>query len=249
MKFQLMSDLHLEFGWDYPDVEEKLDTTLILAGDIETNLFALENFVTYMCSKYERVIMVAGNHEFYGQDYRYVLSELRKIGPNNFIFMENNSLTLMEEKVQIIGATLWSSPSFGVFNYINDSRLIQYDNRKLCSSDIEKFNEYSTKYIKSKLEKDLGLGWRKVVVTHFGPDARLMHPKWLKDNQMSTYFWASGFENHFHMATAWFFGHTHDPTNMLIDGCRCVCNPHGYVWMNGKQREHYNFDFNKIIEV
>ena len=248
MKIQLMSDMHFEFGWRLEEMPVQKDTTLILAGDIDNRIQDLELFLYAVGSKYERVIMVAGNHEFYGNDIIERLTELRNIGPDNFFFMEDNILRIEEEKVLIIGATLWSDPNWGVFHDISDHYKIRHNNHRLLDSDIREFNAYSTDYIKHMLEKDLGLGWRKVVVTHFGPDNRLMNPRWLGQEQMNSYFWASGFQNHFHMASHWLFGHTHDTTNMVIDGCKCIANPHGYVWRDGN-KEHYNFDYNLILEV
>ena len=250
MKIQIMSDLHFEFGWEMGLTEHK-DTTLVLAGDIDSDLDRLENFIIRACRNYEKVIMVAGNHEFYGNHIEDVLKELTEMGDHyeNFYFLENGILRDEENKVLFLGGTLWADPAWGVFNRINDHNLIQYQGRKLLGKDITAFNAQTTWFLKQELEKDQEEDWKTVVVTHFGPDPSLMHPKWLAHTEMNTYFWATGLQDHFKYADYWFYGHTHDPGDEEIDDCRFICNPNGYVWPGGAGREHYNFDPELIMEI
>ena len=46
MKIKIMSDLHLEFG-NNRYFERALDTVLVLAGDIHSNIYQLEYFLKY----------------------------------------------------------------------------------------------------------------------------------------------------------------------------------------------------------
>jgi len=245
MKFQLMSDLHVEFGWDckfttHPGV------TLILAGDIHSNTEALILLIKDACDNYENVIMVAGNHEFYGNNYDEVIHTLRAEDRNisNFFFLEKGIAHI--EDVTFLGGTLWSNPDWDVFRNINDAYKIEYRGHKLLDTDIAHFNEITTKFIKKELKRK-----RKnklVVVTHFGPDPALMHKRWLSYPRMNTYFWATGFQEHFHLADMWLYGHTHDSGDMVLDGCRCICNPHGYK-MRGDWENAFGFNPELIIEV
>ena len=43
----------------------------------------------------------------------------------------------------------------------------------------------------------------------------------------------------------WVHGHTHDNFDYEVNGTRVICNPRGYVTMNGTE----NFDFNPALVV
>jgi predicted phosphodiesterase len=245
MKIQLMSDLHFEFGWMKVFKEKKLDTILVLAGDIDNRKENLDAFIDHACENFKAVIMVAGNHEFYGHDLDGMMGFLYNLDAeiDNFHFLENDFIKI--DDVTFIGATLWSEPEWGVFHRINDAHMITYKNHRLLDRNIAEFSRASKVYIKDALDKIEG---KKVVVTHFGPDQALMNHRWKSMGGLNTYFWASGLQDYFHKADMWLFGHTHDPQDMMLDGCRCVCNPHGYVWPDGG-KEHNNFNNNLILEI
>ncbi len=240
-----MSDLHFEFGWMKVFKEKKLDTVLVLAGDVDSRAVNLEAFIDHACNNFAAVVMVAGNHEFYGNDYEETMDLLFNLDMEfeNFHFLENDTVKI--EDVTFLGGTLWSEPDWGVFNKINDAHVISYWGRRLLDTDIAEFCRGTKRFLKEALDKIEG---KKVVVTHFGPDKVLMDPRWSKYDNINTYFWAKGLQDEFHKADMWLFGHTHDPQDMMVDGCRCVCNPHGYVWPNG-EREHNNFNMELILEI
>jgi hypothetical protein len=220
MKIQLMSDLHFEFGWELY-LEDKPDVTLILAGDIHSDPDMLEKFIHHACDKYAHVIMVAGNHEFYGHDYDEIMWGLGMLSDeiDNFHFLENDFIKL--EDITFLGCTLWSEPNWGVFNRINDHHVIKYKGHRLLESNVAEMCRESKMFLKEGITKIEG---KKVVITHFGPDQALMHPKWKNSPEMNTYFWA-------------------------LDGCRFVCNPKGYVRPYGGGQEHYLFNDNLILEI
>ena len=248
MKIQLMSDLHFEFGWKMKLTPHK-DTILVLAGDVDSRHKNLGDFIKYACDNYKEVIMVAGNHEFYHNDYHDTMEFLMNLEwvEENFRFLEDSSF--IYEGVHFIGATLWSDPDWGVFKNIADSELVQFNGHRLLDIDIRKMNRNSKQYIKTYTENPHPETNKTVVITHFGPDQALMHPKWRGNPRMNTYFWADGLQDTFKNVDYWFFGHTHDPIKMVIDGCTFVCNPNGYVWPGGAGREHWNFNEELILEI
>ena len=194
--------------------------------------------------------MVAGNHEHYGNDIldTLVFLESLHVKIDNFYFLENDFVVI--DDVSFIGATLWSEPNWGVFRQISDAYKISYGRRPLLDSDIKDFCQESRAFIQESLEKIPG---KKVVVTHFGPDSSLTHPRWKNDTEINTYFWAKGFEYDIYKADLWLFGHTHDFIDQELDGCRCVCNPHGYVFnahnIDLAYRENIDYNYDFIIEV
>ena len=80
--FQVLSDLHLEVGQQYPTFD--FPTTapnLILAGDIGllSNYEAYLDFLHNQTERYDRVFLVLGNHELYGLDFATALSTAKKL--------------------------------------------------------------------------------------------------------------------------------------------------------------------------
>lgn len=79
MKFQIASDLHLEFYkninindfFDISKIEEP--TTLILAGDVGYPTHKNYEIFLSECSKiFKHIILIAGNHEYYS-DYTLMI--------------------------------------------------------------------------------------------------------------------------------------------------------------------------------
>lgn len=83
VRFQLLSDLHLELS---PDPIPKIPHTaphLILAGDINklapSNYPAYLAFLTSLAPHYERIFLILGNHEFYGGSIDEGLDAARRL--------------------------------------------------------------------------------------------------------------------------------------------------------------------------
>lgn len=81
MKIQLVSDLHLELVENSDYIKDSplipCSNILILAGDIgylEHNTYSKHPFWDWASESYERVLVVPGNKEFYGN---YDLSQLK----------------------------------------------------------------------------------------------------------------------------------------------------------------------------
>lgn len=75
MQFQLISDLHLEYKKECPQFYKwpelpRLCPNLALLGDIGRPFEASYiDFLDAQAKKFENVFVVAGNHEFYNDDY------------------------------------------------------------------------------------------------------------------------------------------------------------------------------------
>ncbi len=67
MKLQIASDLHIEFGHN-PELRDVGANVLVLAGDIGCADMDTVDWLHDLSSRYEAVLYVAGNHEFYGKD-------------------------------------------------------------------------------------------------------------------------------------------------------------------------------------
>lgn len=124
MKIAIASDIHLEFGTIELNNTDNAKV-LILAGDItvatyldksQTHLSAGDrkigdltiNFFKDVCSKFEHVIYVAGNHEHYKGDFTKTIQTLRTFlkFPNLHI-LDCESIEI-EDKI-FFGGTMWTN--------------------------------------------------------------------------------------------------------------------------------------------
>jgi hypothetical protein len=135
-----MSDIHNEFcrqesGTDYliPELPDDKESVLILAGDIgllnrkQTWLGVLSR----SAEQFRSVFLVEGNHEWYHgniekHSYRNAISE------HGLEYIHTGQLILEEEKIAILGTTLWTDyfggnpiAMFDVSQGLNDYRLIK----------------------------------------------------------------------------------------------------------------------------
>ncbi len=127
MKVQVISDTHLEFFSDprvtaRAVVEPKADY-LFLCGDIcecgESKLFEhFVYFINYITPKYQLVIHVAGNHEYYsstGESIATIKSKFRELERSNakYKFLDNECIEIKasprhRKSYIIAGTTLWT---------------------------------------------------------------------------------------------------------------------------------------------
>ena len=163
MIIHLVSDLHLEFGYQ----EMPGGDVLILAGDIceartlrtdfhKTKLinrvpgaFKAYDFFYSECVKYKKVFMVMGNHEHYHGDVNRSYDIIRKT------FKHLSNLYVMDNEVRVIdditfvGGTLWTdmnkkdpSTLYSIKGVMNDFRIIKNSSRKVTFKDeAKKFHE------------------------------------------------------------------------------------------------------------
>ncbi len=222
MKFDLISDLHLDFHRDWKAVLTRLrpqSNTLVLAGDLAEfrNPCWMEG-LRDLSDRWAHVVYVSGNHELYGRGvsdwskYREQAS-----GISNLHWLERESITL--EGVQFHGATGWFKDLPDNVMYqgcMNDFRVIRglvpwcYENRRLTEGwlqDVVKPGD--------------------VVVTHHLPTSQCVAPRW--QGQALNRFFVSSFDLAKIPASLWVFGHTHDSIDCVSpSGTRLVSNPAGY---------------------
>jgi len=109
---QFMSDLHLEriaYEFDIP----KSAPYLALAGDIgrPEDFDAYAAFLRKQCDKFDRVLLVAGNHEFYGSSHEEGLSIAKKLVEDpslagKLTSMNRTRVDMDESNVVVLGCTL-----------------------------------------------------------------------------------------------------------------------------------------------
>lgn len=254
LKIQILSDLHREFptgefdGWESRTRSTMKNTqadVTIIAGDLHTKGRGIDLAGSYWPDR--PVIIIAGNHEYYGQVYPHHMQKLREAaaGFPNVHFLENDAVEIGD--VVFLGCTLWtdcklweSGPHAGLCSYpvtqmklqhsMNDyARITFFDgwrHRRLNPSDLVKVHLNSVRWLKSQFE--VYRGRKIVVVTHHAPSFKSVPEIYQKDVVSAAY--ASHLDELVESsgATLWIHGHNHGQSDYLIGKTRVLCNAKGY---------------------
>ena len=255
MKVSLVSDLHLEFGYQELEGGE----VLILAGDIaearsiskhhhSTKLiqdtpdtfYRCSEFFKWECEKYDQVFMVMGNHEHYHSRFDKTYDTLKSILPKNVTLLENEVVNY--KGVMFMGATLWtdlnkgdSLTAFHLKQGMNDYRVIQnyYPAKQLyhkLTPEHTAATHFKTKqYFRTVLEMNREKPF--VVITHHGPSYASINEKYRNESLMNGGYTSDLSELilDFPNIKTWVHGHMHDPIDYMIGDTRILANPRGYV--------------------
>jgi len=239
MRIQILADLHMEFGYSKVELVKDAEV-LVIAGDytVANKLGMLD---TLARSTQKPIVFVAGNHDYYDGVFDAVNMKLEEISSasSNFHFLNNASVEIGE--VRFIGSTLWSNFDLApnplefaelVGHRINDFYWIhKSSNHRFTPYDCLELNEKSRSFLRN--ERDSPYHGKKVVVTHFGPSPRSIHPKYEGD-VLNPYF-ACNCEDLMDLSVPlWIHGHTHQSIDYVHNGSHVIANPKGYYDENGR---------------
>jgi len=242
MKLQIISDFHAEF-YRNNELEDALKRipivgdTIALCGDICSSERFDEIFpkiVDYF--KSVQVVMIPGNHEYYG----WVKSEdlyhsIRKFESDKFRILQNEVVVINGQR--FVGSTMIFFHS-GII-YPEDYLWSDFMFIRDLHSWINLEHTKSIQFLKDNIQKN------DVVLTHYIPHYKGIHPKWI-GNPNNKYFFTHAAHNIAETCEAklWAHGHTHCSMDYVINNTRFICNPVGYP-------HEYNKDFIKdlVIEV
>jgi Icc-related predicted phosphoesterase len=232
MKIRVLSDLHLEFGaLELSDINYDI---AILAGDIHIKDKAIEWIQSTIPNK--PVLYVLGNHEFYGEAYPKLITELKDNTKNsNIHILENDLVTI--DGVNFLGATLWTDfKAFGdpriagpyCQQIMSDFKTIRLSPNysKLRPIDLANIHSQSLKWLENKLKEHKGE--KNIVITHHGPSKKSVLERYMDD--LSTAAFVSNLDSFIleHNPDYWIHGHLHNSVDYTIGSCRVICNPRGY---------------------
>ncbi|MDH5450871.1 MAG: metallophosphoesterase family protein [Candidatus Bathyarchaeota archaeon] len=248
MKIQVLSDLHIEFEYYTVKVVEETDV-LVMAGDftVAKYLREIEAFARLIKKP---IVYVAGNHDYYYGVFNRVNETLEQLDCDisNFHFLNNGRVEI--EDVRFIGSTLWSNfdlaPNPGEFAYLARSMISDFMVIKKSSTstfspfDCSRLNEESRRFLKQ--EVDAPFNGRKVVVTHFLPSPKSVHPKF-EGASLNPYFCCNCENLMGQSIPLWIHGHTHESTDYNHKGTRVIANPKGYF------NENTTFNEKLIVEI
>nr|QBK93720.1 MAG: calcineurin-like phosphoesterase [Pithovirus LCPAC406] len=216
MRIKLVSDLHLEINdlqksyvKALPHIENKI-TVCVLAGDIgELDSPGYVDLLIDARSKYNHVLLVAGNHEMRGHDitemHRYLDKLCKETG---CVYLNRSSIVI--DGIEFVGATLWVHINDDMITEANghfrEFKNTTINHRVLNVSELNKMNHDDIEYISSRIDDSLNV----IVVTHY-PPSKLM----CSINNKKTQFYCNDLDVLSAKALAWFSGHTHLSTRHL----------------------------------
>lgn len=226
MKFQYVSDLHREFSEHKVD---QLADCLLLAGDIGVGCD--EEWITEHCERFEHVVMVAGNHEFYHQNMGKTIEDFinLEIKVKNFHFLNNDLIEL--EGIKIAGTTMWS-PMYSSKNKLlieqglMDFKLIRVGKCFGYKKGV-KFSSHLAEFYFKEAKRFLIENPADIVITHHAPHYNSTAERF-KDSPYNDAFYADMSEI-LDREQIWVHGHMHNSSDYKVGNTHILCNPRGYV--------------------
>ena len=245
IRIQYTSDIHLEFLKNEPNLEDFVIPSapyLAILGDL--GYPGSKNYLTFLekaSQQYQKVFVIAGNHEFYSESSMTdIMSNIESICSNlSNVFFLNNSEHLLEPDLVLLGTTLWSKidddRSELVQIYINDYKYIhkKVDDRMvpITPNDINEIHTQSVKWLEDSLEKHKDK--RIVILSHHLPSYKLVHKNY-QYHPMNCAF-ATDLEYlilKYSSIKYWLCGHTHKSMKEVVNKCTMSVNPFGYKGEN-----------------
>jgi Icc-related predicted phosphoesterase len=254
-----MSDLHLEFQGhkpiEFPDAD-----VLVLAGDIlvaedlrrhsrddvvlpheqprGVSAQRYREFLDQVTQRYQHVVWVAGNHEFYHGKFNQTLKVLFDECIFNYLnlhFLEDSWVDV--EDVRFLGGTLWTDCNnhdpltmMTLQHGMNDYRIITND-----EAGYTKLRPVHTlqRHIKTRQFIEQNVTQKTVVITHHAPSPQSIAPEFQNEHHLN-----GGYASNLHELILdhrpqyWLHGHMHHQQDYRIGETRILCNPRGYPHQN-----------------
>jgi hypothetical protein len=249
---------------------------LILADDTMPNCRKLAAWATksVVFGPDLPILVVLGNHEFYGGQIEVRRCELHVAAAafSNVHVLDPGEALLDGGRVRVLGCTLWTDFELPIQTVagpvsdrarslktagecMNDYGRIKVGepgperqrsgNRLLKPDDTLALHITERAWLLAKLAEPFS--GETLVVTHHGPSAGSVAARWAHD-------WASpAFSSDlpvefFDVPALWVHGHTHDGRDYKRGRARVLCNPRGYLQRTGRF-ENNDFDPALVVEV
>lgn len=241
MKIAYASDLHFEFS---PLVLDDIETAdvLILAGDIlnvaklvrgyssNYHYDEVKSFFDSITSSFTHVLMVMGNHEYYGSEISKTIETLKTLLPyDNFHILDGDYKVI--DNYLFVGGTLWTDynnedPQTLLVSprIINDYRAIFSDGKNITADELLQKHKHFVKWVEN-IDKS---GYEKnILITHHSPSFQTIASHYKHDTVMNGLF-SSNLDNLLSNFDYAFFGHQHDPNQPIVNDCMLLNNSRGY---------------------
>lgn len=235
MKIQILSDLHFEhlnlhvdkINWS---LHFPVNCDIIcLVGDIGNPFSDLYwSFINYVKKHSKYVLIITGNHEYWGRTITEVDNYLEEKCKDNVIFLQRKSFIYKD--YIFLGCTLWSNiPTEYHYefkkNYPDFKNIKKHTPKIMCE-----LHEKDKKWLETSIEENKNKNI--IALTHYTPMFNIPHLDIFKNN-ISQFMFSSDLRKIFSSINIWCYGHTHadiENHTYLIDGYDTVfvSNQHGY---------------------
>lgn len=239
LTIQFMSDLHLEAGrryltFDFPATAPYL----LVAGDVGS--FADYDkylaFIKQQTDRFDRVLLVLGNHEFHGLSYNDTLARARQLEGEACLggrlhILHRRRFDLPGSDISVLGCTLWSAVPDDARAAV-EARVKDF--QRIAGWSVDQHNqahEEDVKWLEEEVRKAAAEGKEVIVATHHAPCLEgTSEPRYAGSP------WGSAFATDLLQREAelwegrvgvWVFGHTHFSTEVVVGGVRVLSNQRG----------------------
>lgn len=243
MQVRVISDVHLEhrlceyagedeimacFNKICPSRSDDDKTVLILAGDISSYLTHIEALYRWLVIRFEAVIHVAGNHEYYGSTIFVRDRELSSLSAHYGVYyagMIPRLNTIAGQK--FFYGTMWTeiSPTAASIQYGDSSAIEDFAVERITTIH---------KQFKASLISEIQQGDDLVVVTHHAPSWQALGGNFQPAAGLNEYFVTNMDYFMGHPIKFWFHGHCHDTFEKELGGTMVARYPVGYPSMVGE---------------
>ena len=250
MKLRYFSDLHLEFikpnklKHVINKIPPGLDEICILAGDIGNPYKSnYDTFMNFISKNFKKTFVIAGNHEYYNK--KKMIYETDAFLETYFEQFDNmrflNNQYEIYDNFCFIGTTLWSKITNPNYKINDEYQIPNFDHIQY-----NKLNEECVDFLKNTLENSCLKNC--IVITHHMPsqsrvDIKYKTPTMLPYNQWYYCDLDELIDTHKEKIKCWFYGHTHIPSDGIINDIPFLCNPIGYP------NENKILDFEKTVTI
>jgi predicted phosphodiesterase len=251
MRFQLLSDLHMETE-SYQPTPAPGAELLILAGDIDSTWRSFELFLGWPVP----ILFVPGNHEFDRRDVDDARADLRdQVQLLGLRMLDDETVVLADSqgrRVRFVGSTRWCD--FDAFGPAGLERAMRAGGYFQKVMQAERHGEpFGVDAVRAlALEQRAWLAdelqrsgdWdATVVITHFAPSLKSADPRY--GRQPGTASFCNNDEDLLPGADLWVHGHLHCRHDYRIGDTRIVSNARGHV----RKGEADGFDGQRVWDV
>lgn len=240
----------------------------ICVGDVANVIDDSINFLLRVIEPKMPVILVLGNHDYYGGGIDFVLERARRLIENTRIhLLEDQSLVI--EQCRFIGATLWTDFSVSV----GDDEFVPPEERRakafglvpskmmdfscIFRSDKRRPNENGMVTVKEILDRHRAsrafidqelvkpFQGRSIVMTHHAPLMQSFDPNFFGYITNAAFASDLGDLIERRRPSMWVHGHIHKFRDYMFDKTRIICNPVGYQ----QEHDYSGFRPNFVIDL
>lgn len=260
MRILALSDLHLDHfpGYTLPSTFPHHDVAVV-AGDVAGPTPAGVRYLSRLPQLAgSAILMVAGNHEFYGQEVEASLRQAQEAAAGTNVTLLDRGVATVGGRT-FVGTTLWTD--YKLFGDVGKAMLIadaQMNDHKMIKvareGGVHRFTpaDAARRHAaeRSWLDKALHLaGPGAVVVTHHAPHHGSVARRYMDDPLTAAFVNDMSRMLKRRRPALWLHGHVHDSFDYRVGDTRIVCNPKGYSQRMAGRTVHENARFDEYLVI